>query len=209
MSLTADTPGDYCYLLQLPPELRNRIYGYIFAIRDNEDDEDAETWICKSARDDADPPPPHVTGEAEGLFYHLNHLYMGWAELGLPSLDYSLGPGFIAAINPKRLQAVRAMTIDIIDGQQATAILRRLRAATGLRTLKLQLYVPSEGVAPGEKAVMQNFVTEYSFVRRLVPSLRHIETLAIIAPETWSPELKAQLEEWEAKVAQAIRGSAS
>jgi len=138
-------PQLQCRLLTIAPEIRNRIYDFVFTVAT---DDDTVKLCCirnpstRYGGHHANLTSPsvlvllqtcrQVLNEAECIFFHVNHFEINCYAVGVRGV---LGRSRSPSMN--QLRSLRAITIRLYDFSTLTATLRVLSTFPGLRTVRL------------------------------------------------------------------------
>ncbi|KAK4542834.1 hypothetical protein LTR36_006210 [Oleoguttula mirabilis] len=138
-----------CPLPSLAPELRNIIYQMVLTVPP--DDNGAVTISCASPSRNRDPSVLSILqtcrqarDEAQAIFYHNNHLRCYHHNLGLSYPTTKVQFNFLGTISPTRRAAIRAMTVIISEGHEATRAAKVMQSLPGLKTLYLEMIACGE-----------------------------------------------------------------
>jgi len=138
-------PQLQCRLLTIAPEIRNRVYEFVFTIATG----DVTARLCcirnpitRHGGHHANLTSPSVLvllqtcrqilNEAECIFFHVNHFEIDCYAVGVRGV---LGRSKSPSMN--QLRSLRAITIRLYDFSTLTATLRVLSTIAGLRTVRL------------------------------------------------------------------------
>ncbi|KAK5121260.1 hypothetical protein LTR85_005426 [Meristemomyces frigidus] len=168
-------------LLSLPPELRNRIWEYLFSsVAD-------KNGILRD--------------EAQGIFYHINHLELKLVDSSGPepmAWETLLSPiEFLESVSPGRRNAIRTLTCVILELEMTAVVLKRCRRLPRLTCLRLRLMQPIHHLAV-EREVM--FDREWYFIKKALRGLSRIRDFRLLPPPSAGAGVKTSVEKWEARI---------
>ena len=213
MAHTQD-PQTHSRLLQLTPELRNLIYDYVFTaaapptpIMLPSHPAQHGTVINfvhnTSLKRLLSPPPPSILSllqtcrqihdEASAIFYHINHLYMHC--FGLQK--------FSVTANLARLCLIRELTVVVDVGEAITAVLKKLRRATGLRVLHFRFKPPAYVLYHD---TLKSATTERYHLKNAMAALQQVEEVSLcpFRFSDFNPQQMVILSEQEAMLKQIV-----
>ncbi|KAK3624624.1 hypothetical protein LTR56_014386 [Elasticomyces elasticus] len=163
---------DRCLLLQLPPELRNRIYDALLLLRANED------GYAVLSNDQAAEQQSRFTvlsilgtcqqteSEAMGLFYAANRLRVRTDSLS----------DFVGSLGYARRHSLRHLACDIDTAEEITGPIRALAVASTKHIISLRLYVEAWAV----ERVGARFGAELCLLRRTLPNATHLQHVELV-----------------------------
>ncbi|KAK3614519.1 hypothetical protein LTR22_027753 [Elasticomyces elasticus] len=216
-TLTSYNPRQNSKLLSLTPELRNRIYHYVFCISDGDD----MVFLTRSVpankaishqipsessmlgRIETSKPSGliilqtcrQILNEAEALFFHLNHFT-------LPTIPSDPGGKLkvlTTSLATLRRSSIRTMTIMFPMAHYLGGALWQLSRMTGLRTIRFIVY-PRYAPLCADWAVQQfeaecnNAISDFpdlSFVQEFAITTTYTDDAYVSLVAKWDTRFKA------------------
>lgn len=179
-------------LLTLTPELRNRIYHYVFTVP-----EERGAVIVRRPSPTSDRHTVlaflatcrQVLDEAEGLFYHLNHFRVRRPR------HYS----FLKRLGAPRASSLKFVSFVVGSPEELVAALKTLRSASRLERLDVGLRGFHTKTPEAIRAIFQR---GWFFVRRVVKQFRHLKRFRLrpTVPGGFGKGRAAEVRVWESKM---------
>ncbi|KAK5121261.1 hypothetical protein LTR85_005427 [Meristemomyces frigidus] len=180
-----------CLLLALPPELRTQIWTYLLCSTANLD---GVVRVKHRPKHYKTRRPSHtvltvlqtchqIRAEAEGLFYHLNHIYLRpyrrwWTQ------DRTRPLHFLASLNLIRASSLRTVTCEIYAFEEMTTAVKTCQRLPRLATVYFQIAQTLGGVDDWgmEELVREQFEREWPFLKRALRGRHYIKDVHLIDP---------------------------
>lgn len=172
-----EKPKQSFRFLDLPPELRNRVYTYAFTIQTEDGEVDlanrstigkrggSHLHILQTCR--------QIHEEAQCIFYAINNLSIDSAALGKLEPERWSDRGFLYSTSEARLRAITNFTVRIYGGRLGIQnTLHVLRCLVGLKTLHLRLDTVYAGGIVKRGSLQKDF-------RTVVESAPALETITL------------------------------
>lgn len=192
---TCKVQGHFRFL-DLPAELRNRVYGYLFTAGE-------DVWLARDSASDRRKPASRlgllqtcrqIHDEAEAMPYALNHLCVDGHALG-----HVVPPGspsahgqharFLNSLTPTRYESITSLTIWTSKSCNMAALARFFRCLKSLPSLRF-LHLGLEWWLCG---VVRTAIEDKAFDFSLL-SHGTLEAIEVSPRQTWFPMTASELE---------------
>ncbi|KAK4542837.1 hypothetical protein LTR36_006213 [Oleoguttula mirabilis] len=201
-------------LLALPPELRTRIWEYVFSSVADEHGSVCLTRTIQPQDEDEDEDAPwpsvlvlletcrQIRDEAEGLFYHLNRLQLDFEDqYGSGRSSLASPVYFLDTVSARRGGATRRLTCFVADVETIGLVLKRCRRRLPrLVDVRIQ-FLPTVRAYYFSAAGVGAFEREWFFWRRDLRGLKsRIRDFRLAAPCPGGAAMRPTVERWEARM---------